>query len=585
MPFTLSTIKPYLSGLTLFALLSGLFAGILLQGRTTSRVLDEAELLREIERGQHMPVIVQSPELTLAAGDAEKIRDAINNADPIRLMRTTIEIPDAYASAMFDCTLGGNEPWFTGELVAKSEAFSPQHGAEQDVHLAAQFRASGTLYKCAEGGHRVLVATGIGISGPLHPFSLVQVSKVTAWASYTGFAANLYLTFLLMLFLPTLAISLVRAIVDSAGSAKAFGYVFWFFLWSSLLGATLGTATACIARATKIVPFTMDAADLEVMARSVGGPASSSDYDPHPVLTQIGRIIPTNPLGALTDASGNSGLQVAFMAVVIGMILMALRVETRARISEQLKKILALVISSRDLKWTALSDYADAFAPLGVLFFTMTAFASADFRLLTDLADLTAVAVVALLLHVICIFLWLKLFRNPGEWLTKAFVPSLPGLLTAFATASSYAALPAVSNVPLLQQDESKRGVFDLGTTLNKNGTSVYLAAAAAFIFLHYHPSIDGTHFVEIVLLSTLAGTVIAGLPFAAIVGLRMILVAASLPGGLAWLLLPIDPVADRLVTPVNVLCNLAGASTRRERRTIVSIRVDPATPPPKAIA
>jgi len=585
MPFSLNAFKQYIPGLTLFALIAGLLLGIKLQGHVSQRQLDEQQVLREIERGPHMPVIVQSPELNADVDDPELIKSAISNADPLKLKTSELEIPDPYANAMFNCRLSHQKPWFAGDLDAKSEAFKGPGAGHEDEHLAAQFRASGTIYKCdSQTGRKILVATGISISAPLHPFALINVHKDTAWATYTSFAANLYLTFLMMLFLPTLAISLVQAIIGSAASSASFRRVFWFFVWSSLLGASLGATMAFVTAG--FLPYRMTTGDLEVMARSVGEPAPGVDYDPHPVLTQLGRIIPTNPLGALTDASGNSGLQVAFLAVVIGVVLAALSTETRKWISGYLKKALALVISDRELKWTSLSDYADVFAPLGVFFFTMTAFASADIRMLGDLADLALVVAAALLVHVFCILTWLHFFRNGGEWWRKALFPGLPGLLTAFATASSYAALPAVSNVPLLQADESKRGVFNLGTTLNKNGTSVYLAASASFIYLHYH-NFAPAPFLGIVLLSTLAGTIIAGLPFAAIVGLRMILVATGLPGGLAWLLLPIDPLADRLVTPVNVLSNLAGASDAKgDARTMVSIVPDAhSAPPPQAAA
>lgn len=117
-------------------------------------------------------------------------------------------------------------------------------------------------------------------------------------------------------------------------------------------------------------------------------------------MTQLGKIIPTNPLGALTDPTGNNGLQVAFMAVIVGMVLAALSLERRERIADYLKSALALVISDRDLKWRALSDYADWFAPVGVFFFTMTAFSTANFNLLHDLADLAVVIAIALGLHI-----------------------------------------------------------------------------------------------------------------------------------------------------------------------------------------
>lgn len=556
------TLRQYLPHLTIFSLLAGLLIGILLQNKTSVHVISEPNFLREIERGSAMPIIITSPDLTSYAADAAAVRKAVTENDPLVLKTSSIEIPDAYAAAIFDCVRNNDLPWFSGKLTAKSEGFiskGSQPPLAGDGHLAAQFRASGSLYSCEPGTHhKVLVATGISVSAPMHPPELLQVQRVSAWASYSSFVANLYLTFLIMLFIPTLAISLLQAIIETARSASKFRAAFVYFAASTLTGACAGALAAAVYH--WFIPFSTSSAELEILGRSLGGATISAEYDPHPVLTQLSKIIPTNPLGALTDPTGNNGLQVAFMAVVVGMILAALGPNTRERISVHLKSALALVISDRDLKWRALSDYADWLAPVGVFFFTMTAFSTANFNLLHDLAQLAIVIALALAVQVTVTIIWLGVFRDLSRWVRDALRPGFPGLVTAFATASSYAALPTINAVPLLEADAPKKAIVNLGTTLNKAGTSVYLSASATFIFLYY-PGLSWHLLVGIILISALAGVVIAGLPFAAIVGLRMTLITVGLPGELAWLILPIDPVSDRLVTPVNVFCNLASCS------------------------
>jgi Na+/H+-dicarboxylate symporter len=573
----LARLRPHLPVFTALSLIAGLLAGSFLQGKTRDgRPMDEGGFLREVDGGPHMPIIVLSPDLTPIINNPSSVADAVSHDKPFSLTNTLIKIPDSYASSMFDCgpTASKREPWFSGQLEAESEAFREKKSdALDDRHLAAQFRATGSLYKCNDAGEKILVATGVSITAPSHPPSILAVQKRVAYASYSAFLGNLYLTFLMMLFLPTLAISVVQAIVESAKS-DSFRYLFLYFISSSLIGATIGAGVAFIAVETKIISHNTDKDHLTIIANSLGGQVTKADYDPHPVLTQLGRIIPTNPLGALTDPSGNSGLQVAFIAVLLGLVLAALGAAYRTTIAGYLKSALALVISDRELKWTALSDFADFFAPVGVFFFAMTAFASADFKLLHDLFDLLVVILLALCVHILVVLIWLRFFRNSNDWVRRALIPGLSGLVTALATASSYAALPAISDVPLLQSDSRKRGLFNLGTTLNKNGTSVYLAASATFLYLLYNGvESPWRSLVEIILLSTLAGVVVAGLPFAAIVGLRMVLVGMT-PGALAWLLLPIDPLADRLVTPVNVFCNLAAASDPKEvfRKKILPI-------------
>jgi dicarboxylate/amino acid:cation (Na+ or H+) symporter, DAACS family len=563
------TIRKYLPNITIYSLFAGLLIGILLQDKTSVHTITEPEFLREIERGSHMSIIVTSSDLPSYIADATAIRKAVTENEPLVLRTSSIEIPDSYAASIFDCARNKDLPWFSGQLVAKSEGFigrGSQLPLAGDGHLAAQFRASGSLYSCEPGTHhKMLLASGISISAPIHPPELLQVTRVSAWASYSSFVAGLYLTFLIMLFIPTLAISLLQAIIETARSASKFRAAFVYFAISTLLGACVGTLTAVVYH--KFIAFNTSSAELEILGRSLGGATIGAEYDPHPVLTQLGKIIPTNPLGALTDPTGNNGLQVAFMALVLGMVLAALGQERRERISSYLKSALALVISDRDLKWRALSDYADWLAPVGVFFFTVTAFSTANFSLLHDLAHLAIVIAVALAVHVAITIAWLAIFRDLRGWVRDALRPGSPGLVTAFATASSYAALPAVDAVPLLESDAAKKAIVNLGTTLNKAGTSVYLSASATFIFLQY-PGLSWQRLVGIVVTSALAGVVIAGLPFAAIVGLRMTLIAVNLPGELAWLILPIDPVSDRLVTPVNVFSNLASCSDPKRPRT-----------------
>lgn len=567
----LEKIRPALTALTMVGLLAGLLFGLLLQGRTWRKPVKELDFVQEIERGSHMPLIITSPELTAYANDPKKIDDAVAKSESLVLStmnRANLLIPDPYAASFFGCSDAQNGAWFTGRVDSKSEIFGTSQAdaeADKDGHLGARFRAIGSVYRC-EGDRKIRVATGVSVSAPIHPSSAVAVQKLTSWASYTGFVANLYLTFLLMLFLPTLAISLVKAILDSAESSTKFRYIFVYFVGSSLIGGFVGGIATLILR--KLVP-TIAPNSLTPLATSLGGGALVSDYDPHPVLTQLGRIIPNNPFGALTDPSGNSGLQVAFIGVILGMALVTLSPPARKRASAALKKALAFVISDRDLKFRALSDYAEYVAPLGVLFLAMTTFSSIDFSLLRGLAGLTIVLLLALAVHMLIILVWLNFFRNPQSWIKGALIPGFGGLITAFATASSYAALPALAAVPVLSEDPSKRSILDLGTTLNKNGTAVYLAAAATFISLQYG-AVSWYSVISIALLAAAAGIVVAGLPFAAIFGLRMILVSLGVPGGLAWLILPVDPVADRFVTVVNVFSNLAACSDRKGKITLV---------------
>lgn len=570
-----SRVRQFLPTLTIVALLTGLMVGLLLQGRThTSRPLDEGEFLHELDRGAHMPVIITAPELDHYVLDVTQVEAFASASRTLNIERGRIVIPDAYTASFFNCARSGGHAYFKGDVQDKYQVFeaSNQDSATASEDVAARFHAVGTVFKCQGTSSRAIVASGVSISAPIHEKErgAITVVKQTAWASFSGFAANLYLTFLLMLFLPALALSLVKSIVESSASSEQFRFAIIYFVTSTLIAAAVGS-TAALAFG-RLSSFQLTPARLQAVAQCIGGHPVSAEYDANPVLTQLARIIPTNPLAALTDPSGNSGLQVAFIAIIVGMSLATLGAAARSAVSEKLRLVLGVVISGSDVKCRAISEYADLLAPVGVFFLALTTFSTMEYGLLHDLAALSMIICAALACYVALLLCWLVMRRSFGDWTKRGFMPGIAGLITAFATASSYAALPAITSVPLLETSPSKRGIFDIGTTLNKNGTAVYLASAGTFLYMYFGTS--NWHVVmPMILMASLAGTVVAGLPFAAIFGLQMILSAFGIPPALAWLILPIDPLADRLVTAVNVFSNLAACSDP-ERQEMPSILV-----------
>src|SRR4029077_16768248 len=124
-------------------------------------------------------------------------------------------------------------------------------------------------------------------------------------------------------------------------------------------------------------------------------------------------------------------------------------------------------------------------------------------------------------------------------------------------------------------RDSYKRGVLDLGTTFNKNGTAAYLACSSAFIVLaeSTRQSSSLHHSIPLLLLvvfvAALAGGATAGLPFAAIFGLRMVLIPLGFSAALSWVIFSIDPLIDRFVTAANVFSNVVACSDPRKKKPL----------------
>lgn len=409
-----------------------------------------------------------------------------------------------------------------------------------------------------------MVARGVQLLLRLHDGDqkCCEFWSLIAYATYFDFVGNMFITFLLMLFIPTLALGLVRSVLDSAGAVRRFRPAFTFFFLSSCAAAAIGVIGGLIFGQLAHEELNKDR--LQNLAQGFGGHAEALVYDPHPLLTQLGRIVPANPLGALSDPNGNSGLQIAFIAVVLGAVLASLADDTRRQISESLRRTLAIFVKDQELGSRAISDYAEWFGPIGVFFLALSTGAKADMSELQDLGWFVGLLLISLLFLVILLFIWLRFFRDWNDWFNQGLKRALEALMTAFGTSSSYSALPLMNALPLVTGDSIKRGALDFGITLNKPGTALYVGAAAGLLLFHFGAT-SVSSIVLTILLSVLASIACAGLPFAAIFALRMVLVTSSVEGGLAWLILPINPIVDRFVTVVNVFANLAACSSPKK--------------------
>jgi Na+/H+-dicarboxylate symporter len=567
----LTLLKERLTGLTFFTLGCGLLLGFALQSvRPLRTVLNEDEFLREVERGSQMKVIVRSAALTDMVKTRPALLKGLEAGATLALPSADIIVPDPDAEAALGCARQG-DTYFVGEVGRRSEAYLPPRlgpdsqetsSGSRDVSLVG---AIGSVYVCGTDGRerRRLVARGLPITIIVHDRgrSSCRFQTASSLATYSDFLGDMFITFLLMLFIPTLALALVRAVLEAAGAEREYRGAFCFFVLSSMVAAAIGTLGGLAAAWLR---GDVSRQNLQDLAESFGGTADPPHFDPHPLLTQLGHVIPSNPVSALSDPNGNSGLQVAFLAVVIGMILASFGSELRRRISRSLQSVLSIFVRDRELGSRALSDYAEWLGPAGVFFLAVSGGLKMDLTAIQDLGWLMGTVLIGLTAFSIICLLWVRFSRNWQEWLHAAMVPSARGLITAFATSSSYSAIPEINAIPMASIP-MKRGVLDFGITLNKSGTALYIGAAAGFLLVRFG-SVNPLAVFLTVVLCGIGSTACAGLPFAAVFALRMVLATSNIPFGLAWLILPIDPIIDRFVTVVNVFGNVCACSNPKRQ-------------------
>ena len=145
--------------------------------------------------------------------------------------------------------------------------------------------------------------------------------------------------------------------------------------------------------------------------------------------------------------------------------------------------------------------------------------------------------------------------------------------MTAFGTSSSSATLPVTMKCAESNGGVSRRAsgfVLPLGATVNMDGTALYEAVAAVFLFQCYGVPLGPTELAVVVLTATLAAVGAAGIPSAGLVTMVIVVEAVNNSLGLAGaqrlplaavgVIIGVDRILDMCRTAVNVWGDSVGA-------------------------
>ncbi|XP_053693635.1 excitatory amino acid transporter isoform X2 [Sabethes cyaneus] len=143
--------------------------------------------------------------------------------------------------------------------------------------------------------------------------------------------------------------------------------------------------------------------------------------------------------------------------------------------------------------------------------------------------------------------------RNPF----KFYVALIQPLLTAFATASTAAALPITfrcMNEKLKVDSRITRFVLPIGANINMDGTALFISISSIFIAQMSSMQLNVGQILTVVLTSTAASMSSASIPSAALVLLLVVLTAIDAPMHNVTLLFAVDWFVDRIRTTNNFL-------------------------------
>jgi Na+/H+-dicarboxylate symporter len=275
----------------------------------------------------------------------------------------------------------------------------------------------------------------------------------------------------------------------------------------------------------------------------------------------LSQILPKSPLSEAVN--GNTVGVIAF-SIMLGLGLAAAGEAARTAREVVNGMLAALLEVIRWILWIM---------PVGLFLFIVGVVGKLGLANVSGpIAKYFAVVMSALLVHGFILLPLMGLLLGAGNcWSLMWRVRR--ALLTAFSTASSNATLPVTLEVSVAEGGCSKRAtsfVVPIGATINMDGTALYEAVAALFLFQLFGVDLTFGDTVIVVMTATLAAIGAAGIPSAGLVTLVIVITAVNtslagrglppVPISAIGIIIGVDRLVDMLRTTMNVWGDIVGA-------------------------
>ncbi|MGY0504557.1 dicarboxylate/amino acid:cation symporter [Luteimonas sp. e5] len=368
--------------------------------------------------------------------------------------------------------------------------------------------------------------------------------------TWFGWMGDLYVTLIKMIAVPLVffaVISAVSALSGQKSMAALGGRTFLWFAITAVLAVAVGLGTGLILQP----------------GLGIGRLAVDASYVPRDVpsvMRVLLDVVPANVFHALTgigtstNAAGEtvlvagrgSILPVIFVAGLIGFAIVKLgeRVAQARQLADQLSQI-----------WIQITRYVLEFTPFGTFGLIAALVGSYGFEKLLPLGSFVIALYVACAFHIAVVYTGLLIAHGLNP--LKFFRGAAPAMQVAFATSSSFAAMPialrsATHNLGV-NRDYASFAV-PLGASIKMDGCgAIYPALAAVFISQYMGIDLSVNQYLVIMLASVLGSFGTAGVPGTAVVMATVVLTAAGLPLETIGYLYAIDRILDMMRTMTNV--------------------------------
>jgi Na+/H+-dicarboxylate symporter len=259
-------------------------------------------------------------------------------------------------------------------------------------------------------------------------------------------------------------------------------------------------------------------------------------------------MIPTNPVKAM--AEGN----------VMQIIVFALFFGTAVNVAGKKVEKVAEVLSSVAEVIYSLTGLIMKFAPFGVFALIGWVVGTQDPEILRSLVKVVIVVISACLLHSILVY---SLFVGGLARLSPIvfFKKIIDAQILAFSTSSSSATLPLTMKVAEEKLGVSKgtaNFVLPLGSTVNMDGTAIYLGISTVFVAGIVGVDLSLGDYLSVIFTATVASIGAAGVPGVALIMMSMVFASIGLPIEAIAIIAGVDRLLDMFRTTVNVTGDLA---------------------------
>ncbi len=261
------------------------------------------------------------------------------------------------------------------------------------------------------------------------------------------------------------------------------------------------------------------------------------------LLTTVLESIPENPIQAMAEGKI---LQIIVFAIFSGICIFL--------VGFRAKPILNFLEAVAEMMFT-MTGLVMEYAPYGVFALIVSVAGQYGTEILRPLATVILLVYGGCLFHAILVYG--TLVKVLGKMSPIRFFKSLTNaVMVAFTTSSSTATLPVTMRCVQENLGVSKNVssvVLPLGSTVNMDGTALYLGICTLFIAQFYSISLTLGDYFTIAITAILVSIGAAGIPGAAAMMLVMVLRQVNLPPEGIALIIGIDRILDMIRSSVNV--------------------------------